>query len=66
MTEELEHYEQEVDQIAARVNERWGTRDWQPVVVDTRDDYERTIAGFARYDALMVNPMKDGLNLVAK
>ncbi len=59
-------YEQEVDQAAARVNERWGTRDWQPVVVDTRDDYEQTIAGFTRYDALMVNPIKDGLNLVAK
>jgi trehalose 6-phosphate synthase len=59
-------YEQEVDQAAARVNERWGTRGWQPVVVDTRDDYEQTIAGFSRYDALLVNPVKDGLNLVAK
>jgi len=59
-------YEQEVDQAAARVNERWAARDWQPVVVDTRDDYEQTIAGFTRYDALLVNPIKDGLNLVAK
>ena len=53
-------------QAAARVNERWGTGDWQPVVVDTRDDYERSVAGFARYDVLLVNPVKDGLNLVAK
>jgi trehalose 6-phosphate synthase len=59
-------YEQEVDQAAARVNERHATRDWQPVVVDTRDDYEQTIAGFTRYDVLLVNPVKDGLNLVAK
>lgn len=59
-------YEQEVDQAAQRVNERWGTRGWQPVVVDTRDDYEQTIAGFTRYDVLLVNPVKDGLNLVAK
>jgi trehalose 6-phosphate synthase len=59
-------YEQEVDQAAARVNERWGTEGWKPVVVDTRDDYERTIAGFTRFDALLVNPVKDGLNLVAK
>lgn len=59
-------YEQEVDQAADRVNERWASRDWQPIVVETRDDYERTIAGFTRYDALMVNPVKDGLNLVAK
>jgi trehalose 6-phosphate synthase len=59
-------YEQEVDQAADRVNERWARGDWQPVVVETRDDYERTIAGFTRYDALVVNPVKDGLNLVAK
>ena len=59
-------YEQEVDQAAERVNERWGTPDWQPVVVDTRDDYEQSIAGLTRYDALLVNPVKDGLNLVAK
>jgi trehalose 6-phosphate synthase len=59
-------YEQEVDQAAARVNERWATRDWQPVVVDTRDDFEQTVAGFTRYDVLLVNPVKDGLNLVAK
>ena len=36
------------------------------MVVDTRDDYEQTIAGFTRYDVLLVNPLKDGLNLVAK
>jgi trehalose 6-phosphate synthase len=59
-------YEQEVHQAAARVNDRWGTDDWQPVVVHTRDDYEQTIAGFTRFDALLVNPVKDGLNLVAK
>ena len=34
--------------------------------LDTRDDYERSIAGFLRYDVLLVNPIKDGLNLVAK
>ncbi|MFI5372848.1 MAG: trehalose-6-phosphate synthase, partial [Candidatus Eisenbacteria bacterium] len=59
-------YEREVEQAAAQVNERRGTSDWQPIVVDTRDDYEQTIAGFARYDVLLVNPVKDGLNLVAK
>ena len=32
-------YRNEVEQAAARVNERWATRDWQPVVLDTRDDF---------------------------
>jgi trehalose 6-phosphate synthase len=59
-------YRQEVEQAGERVNERWGTRTWQPVVIDTRDDYARNVAGLARYDVLFVNPLKDGLNLVAK
>jgi trehalose 6-phosphate synthase len=59
-------YHSEVEQAAARVNERWSRGDWLPVVVDSRDDYARTVAGFTRYDVLLVNSIKDGLNLVAK
>ena len=59
-------YGQEVEQAAARVNERWARDDWLPVIVDSRDDYPRSVAGLRRYDVLLVNPMKDGLNLVAK
>ena len=59
-------YRQEVEAAAARVNDRWARGDWQPVVIDTRDDYFRSVAGFTRYDVLLVNPVKDGLNLVAK
>jgi trehalose 6-phosphate synthase len=59
-------YRDEVDQAAARVNERWGNEGWRPVVVDTRDDFPRNVAGLERYDVLLVNPLKDGLNLVAK
>jgi trehalose 6-phosphate synthase len=58
-------YQQEVEQTADRVNERWAVEGWQPVVLDTRDAYTRSVAGFARYDVLFVNPLKDGLNLVA-
>jgi trehalose 6-phosphate synthase len=47
------------------VNERWATRDWEPIVVDTRDNYARSLAGLVRSDVLLVNPIKDGLNLVA-
>jgi len=63
---EYQAYRQEVEQAADRVNERWGRSDWEPVVMDLRDDFPRSVAGYARYDALLVNPLKDGLNLVAK
>lgn len=59
-------YRQEVEQAVARVNERWATDDWSPVLLDTRDDVARSIAGLVRADVLLVNPIRDGLNLVAK
>ena len=59
-------YANEVEQVVARVNERWETRDWTPILLDERDDFPRSIAAMQRYDVLVVNPIKDGLNLVAK
>ncbi len=59
-------YTNEVEQVVARVNERWQTRDWTPILLDERDDFPRSIAAMQRYDVLVVNPIKDGLNLVAK
>lgn len=59
-------YGNEVEQVVDRVNERWATASWQPIVLDARDHYARTIAGLERYDVLLVNPLKDGMNLVAK
>ncbi len=59
-------YENEVQQIVARVNDRWATADWTPILLDDRDDFARSVAGMQRYDVLLVNSLKDGLNLVAK
>jgi trehalose 6-phosphate synthase len=59
-------YANEVEQVVDRVNERWATPGWQPIVLDARDHYARTLAGLERYDVLLVNPLRDGMNLVAK
>jgi trehalose 6-phosphate synthase len=59
-------YANEIEQVIARVNERWGTADWTPIVLDDRDDFPLSMAGMQRYDVLFVNPVRDGLNLVAK
>lgn len=63
---EYQAYRFEVEAAADLVNNRWARGDWTPVVLDTRDDFARAAAGYQRYDALLVNPIKDGLNLVAK
>lgn len=59
-------YGNEVEHAANRVNETWGTADWEPVVLEVADDVAASLAAQTRYDVLLVNPLRDGLNLVAK
>jgi trehalose 6-phosphate synthase len=59
-------YQNVVEATVARINERWATPGWTPIVLDVEDDYERSLAALTRYDVLLVNPVRDGLNLVAK
>ena len=59
-------YRQEVETLIDRVNATWGEPGWTPVVADLSDDYPRSVAALQRYDVLLVNPVRDGLNLVAK
>lgn len=59
-------YRQETESLARLLNDRWGTPDWTPIVLDSSDNYHRSLAAFGRYDVLLVNPIRDGLNLVAK
>jgi trehalose 6-phosphate synthase len=59
-------YRQEVETLARHLNETWATPSWTPVIVDTTDNFPRSVAALRRYDVLLVNPIRDGLNLVAK
>ncbi len=59
-------YRQEVEATVRRLNERLGTPDWQPVLLDPSDSFPRSVAALRRADVLLVNPIRDGLNLVAK
>ncbi|HUZ43217.1 MAG TPA: trehalose-6-phosphate synthase [Acidimicrobiales bacterium] len=59
-------YSADVEAAARAVNERWGTAEWSPVALHTDDNFARSVAALSRYDALLVNPVRDGMNLVAK
>jgi trehalose 6-phosphate synthase len=63
---DYQRYQAEVDAVVERVNDRWATAGWTPIVYDTSDDYPRSVALLRRTDVLLVNPIRDGLNLVAK
>jgi trehalose 6-phosphate synthase len=59
-------YGTEVELAASRVNETWAKDGWSPVVLEVADDPDRSMAALTMYDVLLVNPLRDGLNLVAK
>ena len=59
-------YRQEVESVIEAVNRRWSSPGWTPILADLADDFPRSVAALRRYDVLLVNPIRDGLNLVAK
>jgi trehalose 6-phosphate synthase len=63
---EYQAYTAEVKHMAESINERFRTRTWEPVVLELRDNYPRALAAMAAADVLVVNPVWDGMNLVAK
>jgi trehalose 6-phosphate synthase len=63
---EYMEYAAEVERAAREVNERFARDGWQPVELNVADDFLRSIAGYKQFDVLFVNPVFDGLNLVAK
>jgi len=59
-------YLDEIHAAANAVNERFGRDGWKPVLLEVKDDFQRSIAAYMQYDVLFVNAVFDGLNLVAK
>jgi trehalose 6-phosphate synthase len=58
-------YRHEVEALVARINQRWGSPSWTPVLLDLTDNFPRSVAALQRSDVLLVNPIRDGLNFVA-
>ena len=53
-------------QTIERINQRYGTDTWQPIIAVFGNDRARALACMRQYDALLVNPLLDGMNLVVK
>jgi trehalose 6-phosphate synthase len=63
---EYREYTGHVQRLAAEIEDEFGTEDWRPIVLDVTDDYARSLALYRIGDVLLVNPVRDGMNLVAK
>jgi trehalose 6-phosphate synthase len=63
---EYGHYGREVQSVVDRINARYGRAGWRPVQLFYENDYAQALAGLSIADVVLVNPLVDGMNLVAK
>ncbi len=59
-------YTEEMLRMAAAITAEFGTADWDPLILEVKDDYARSLAAARVADVLVVNPIRDGMNLVAE
>jgi trehalose 6-phosphate synthase len=55
-----------VQRVAREIDDEFATPHWSPVLLEVNDDYARSLAALQLADVLVVNPLRDGMNLVAK
>ncbi len=63
---EYARYAEVVQETVDRVNKDHGTDAWKPIELAMEDNFPRSIAAYKNYDVLLVNAVRDGMNLVAK
>ncbi|MGC5363144.1 alpha,alpha-trehalose-phosphate synthase (UDP-forming) [Streptomyces sp. DT24] len=59
-------YTSQVESVAAQINARYAAPGWMPVLLHVKDDFARSLAAYRLADVALVNPIRDGMNLVAK
>jgi trehalose 6-phosphate synthase len=63
---EYREYTASVQRLAREISHEFGTDDWNPLILAVNDDYPRSLAAYRLAEVLVVNPIRDGMNLVAK
>ncbi|MCJ7717218.1 MAG: trehalose-6-phosphate synthase [Anaerolineales bacterium] len=63
---EYQDYLREIMAEGGMINAQYGNGFWEPIRIIVGDNYSRAIAAMQIYDVLLVNPISDGMNLVAK
>jgi len=59
-------YGRKVQNSVDRINARFGLAGWRPIQLFYENDYAQALAGLSIADVVLVNPLVDGMNLVAK
>src|SRR6266566_4158645 len=61
-----QRYHADVMKMIEEINQKYGTSKWTPITAFYENDRTRALAAMQYYDVLLVNPIIDGMNLVAK
>lgn len=59
-------HRQEVEAAIDRINGRYGTETWLPIIAIYGNNRTRALTAMQDYDVLLVNSVADGMNLVVK
>jgi trehalose 6-phosphate synthase len=63
---EYARYAEVVKKTVEEINEKHGRASWKPIELSVQDNFPLSVAAYKNYDALLVNAVRDGMNLVAK
>jgi trehalose 6-phosphate synthase len=63
---EYSEYLAAIQREARTVNDRFQHEGWVPIDLQIADNFAQAVAAYKQYDALLVNAVFDGLNLVSK
>jgi trehalose 6-phosphate synthase len=63
---EYAKYAETIQETVEEVNEKHATDSWQPIVLSMEDNFPLSVAAYKNYDVLLVNAVRDGMNLIAK
>jgi trehalose 6-phosphate synthase len=63
---EYARYAEDIQNVAGEINEKHATGSWRPIELSMEDDFPLSVAAYKNYDVLLVNAVRDGMNLIAK
>jgi trehalose 6-phosphate synthase len=63
---EYREYAAAVQRLGRQIEDEFAEPGWNPLMLEVNDDYARSLAACRLADVLLVNPIRDGMNLVAK
>lgn len=64
--QEYVEYLESIRRLVDDVNANHGKPGWQPIELSLEGNMDLVLAGYKTFDVLVVNPIADGMNLVAK